>query len=321
MSHPYNDFDEVGSSITGTDGNILLKSGLDAESSTFLATDETNSFLTFSDAIKIKTVSGSTENIQIGTNQTIDSGSTNAIQIGNGSSAEGDGTFCIGALAQTEGLGTFALGGESKAKGLACISIGGQSGTLNYTQDLTVNIGLNAGGDANASDSIHIGHQSGKTSSISVTDRILIGKNAGLLNAETNSVCIGKDAGRSMASGNDNNICIGKEAGRDLTSANTFNVICIGENTGDNNARQCSINIGRRAGFSGAGRSSINIGELANASGGGHSSCIVLNAQLAGSLNAAGPNRFYVKPIRNETTLTGFSSLYYNPTTGEICYN
>jgi len=28
-----------------------------------------------------------------------------------------------------------------------------------------------------------------------------------------------------------------------------------------------------------------------------------------------------VKPIRNETTLTGFSSLYYNPTTGEIVYN
>ncbi len=46
-----------------------------------------------------------------------------------------------------------------------------------------------------------------------------------------------------------------------------------------------------------------------------------INLPTGESIQNPQPSTCVIKPIRNETTLTGFLQLYYNPTTGELVYN
>lgn len=372
MSFPYADFDETGAEITGTDGNIVLKSGTDGQCSSFLATDETNKDLTFSENIKIKTVNSSiTKHVLIGTDQSIAGAPVEAVVIGNDSTLTagnrniliGDGGTCH---AGDDGI---CIGTNSVTNGAGQISIGKDSGNNIHTNTETINIGVDSGSASNGLTCIHIGKGAGQTQATLSNNRICIGKLAGNINGKENIVaignranrsnanlraigigqsagenatgidavcigpfagqnnsgnqciCIGRDAGKNMLTANNHNICIGYRAGRILSGTGRINSINIGQNAGDTDPRQNSINIGKNAGFAGAGINSINIGQLAGQTSGDYSSCIVLNAQIANALNPAGANRFYVKPIRNETSLTGFNTLYYNPTSGEVVYN
>ena len=108
-------------------------------------------------------------------------------------------------------------------------------------------------------------------------------------------------AGESLTFSANNNILFGSYAGRHITQGN--NNICIGEDAG---ASITDTNYG------------INIGAKSNYDNETtHDNTIILNA-TGGTLNSDGPNRFYVKPIRD---YNGSNSLHYNPTTGEITYS
>ena len=153
------------------------------------------------------------------------------------------------------------------------------------------------------------------------TDAICIGTWAGAENCGERNICIGTRAGKNNSINYIDNIFIGTDAGNILNSGiSRNNIIAIGQNAGYEDPIAYSINIGFGAGYVDSGKNSINIGQYSSYAGGSHSSCIVLNAQINTALNPEGPNRLYIKPIRNETTTAGLTQLYYNSTTGEITH-
>ena len=364
MSHPYADFDETGTEIVGTDGNVVLKSGTNGQCSSFLATDETDHSVTVFPDIKLK-VDGSslTRNVNIGTNQTTDVACTDTVQIGNDSSVVGfrnicigdnvihelaDDAICIGTNSTTNGYGTVAIGLNAESKAFACISIGQESGTTVYNQNQNVNIGYRSGNSANTINSINIGNLAGQIHTTSTsTDRVLIGRLAGNNNCASEAVGIGylalqtnagiKTVGVGYGAGNSNsgNDCVSIGTSANGSGTGQPNIISIGNGAGAYRAEQNSINIGYFAGYNRGNPYSVNLGYETGRQGGGDYNVligykagrtntnrhrtIVLNA-TSSELNADGTDRFFVKPIRNQTDLTGLSQLYYNPTTGEITY-
>ena len=84
-------------------------------------------------------------------------------------------------------------------------------------------------------------------------------------------------------------------------------------NQGDN-----AIAIGTSAGYFSQPANSIVLSATGSALNGATNS-IVLNAGGA-NVTIGSTNAFYVKPIRQLSDLTGFTGLYYNPSTGEIAY-
>jgi len=143
--------------------------------------------------------------------------------------------------------------------------------------------------------------------------KVHIGLGAGATGQLSNAVAIGRFAGNTGQGST--SVAIGDFAGRTNQS---ISAIAIGTAAGINNQGSYSVAIGYGAGNQNQGANSIAIGFQAATSNQGDTS-IVLNASGANLAGATGG--FFVKPIRNITSLTGFSALYYNPTTGEICYN
>jgi hypothetical protein len=365
MSHPYADFDETGTEIVGTDGNVVLKSGTNGQCSSFLSTDETDHSVTVFPDIKLKVEGSSlTRNVNIGTNQTTDVACTDTVQIGNDSSVVGfrnicigdnvihesaDDAICIGTNSTTNGFGTVAIGLNAESKAFACISIGQESGTTVYNQNANVNIGYRSGNSANVTQSVHIGNSAGQNQTSSTTDRVLIGRLAGNSNCASQAIGIGAEAlqnnagigavGVGYRAGVNNSGTYGISIGYGANSTGTgqTNIISIGYAAGGYNSEQNSINIGYFAGYNRGSTNSVNIGYQAGRNGSGDNNVligyqagysnnnnkhrtIVLNA-TGNDLSADGTDRFFVKPVRNQTDLTGLLQLYYNPTTGEITYN
>jgi len=364
MSFPYSDFDDVGTEIVGTDGNVILKSGTIGQSSSFLATDEVDNSITVFPDIKLKVEGSSlTRNILVGTNQTTDSECVDTVQIGNDSSVVGsrniiigdnvihelaDDAICIGTNSSTNGNGTVAIGLNAESKAFACISIGQESGTTVYNQNANVNIGYRSGNSANVTNSIHIGHSAGQIKTTSSTDRVLIGRFAGRTNCASEAVGIGYTAlqtnggikavaiGYNAGQNNSGNDCVSIGTSANRTNIGETNIVSIGTAAGSYYSEANSVNIGYYAGYNRGSTNSVNIGYEAGRNGSGDYNVligykagysnnnkhrtIVLNATTS-ELSADGTDRFFVKPIRAESNLTGLLQLYYNPTTGEITYN
>jgi hypothetical protein len=96
------------------------------------------------------------------------------------------------------------------------------------------------------------------------------------------------------------------------------NAVAVGINSGYTFQGINAIAIGDQAGYSSQPANSIVLSATGSALNGATNS-IVLNAGSA-NVTTNNANAFYVKPIRQLSDLTGFTGLYYNPSTGEIAY-
>lgn len=145
------------------------------------------------------------------------------------------------------------------------------------------------------------------------TKRVHIGLSAGATGQSDKAIAIGTFAGNT--SQGSSAVAIGDFAG---STNQSISAIAIGTSAGINSQGSYSVAIGYGAGNQNQGTNSIAIGFQAGTANQGADS-VVLNA--SGATLAGATGGFFVKPVRNITSLTGFSALYYNPTTGEICYN
>ena len=141
---------------------------------------------------------------------------------------------------------------------------------------------------------------------------IAIGYAAGHEMQSENSISIGSKAG-GFAQG-ELSIAIGAGSGMTKQADNS---IAIGQEAGNSFQRENSIAIGFKAGMTGQGENSVAIGYMAGMTGQDNNS-IIINAS-DNPLNSDGDERFFVKPIRNETKVDNV--LFYNNNTGEITYD
>jgi hypothetical protein len=96
------------------------------------------------------------------------------------------------------------------------------------------------------------------------------------------------------------------------------NAIAIGSRAGETGQGSNAIAIGYQAGQTGQGSYAIAIGYQSGQST-QYRNSIILNA-ASSALNAGTTGAFYVKPIRQPTSVASYSSLYYDPSGGEIVY-
>jgi hypothetical protein len=143
-------------------------------------------------------------------------------------------------------------------------------------------------------------------------DMIKIGADAGYTLQGVSTVAIGGASGY-YSQGN-YCIAIGLNAGFTGQSAGS---IALGLYAGSYNMGNDSIAIGNNAGNTGMGVNCIAIGGYAGQTN-QDSNTIILNATGVG-FSTGGTYRFYVDPIRNDTS-TNLQSLAYNTSTKEITY-
>ena len=258
--------------------------------------------------------------VAIGNLAGFDSQGADSVAIGNSAGTNTQAQYSVaigrnaGEISQSGSAISIGERSGQNNQGLTAVAIGSYSGNQNQGQG-SVAIGGNAGEATQGIASIAIGDLAGQNTQS--TKSVAIGFLAGQTTQGDSSVAIGSNSGEISQGAN--SIAIGNQAGQ---TAQGTDCICLGHSSGYNISAASSnvISIGRRASYANSGANSINIGELANEDGGNYGNCIVLNA-TGSALNSSGSNRFYVKPIRNETVLTGFNTLCYNTTTGEICSN
>jgi hypothetical protein len=168
----------------------------------------------------------------------------------------------------------------------------GAGSTELSTQNVCVGINTQAAGS-----SVSIGHTIYST----VSD-VTIGNTT--TSAASNNVTIGRQA---YSNGDD--VCIGRYARGEGTC------VVVGYNATVTPSNSGSVVIGADA--RSAGPNSVIIGKSANSSA-ENGTCIVLDA-TGGNINA-GTTGFYAAPVRNLTGAppSGFSPVYYNPTTSEF---
>lgn len=159
-------------------------------------------------------------------------------------------------------------------------------------------------------------------------NKIHLGIDSGNASQGNNAIAIGNAAG-NLAQSN-GAIAIGANAGGSSQNSQLGNAIAIGTGAGRFGQENGAIAIGVLAGTPLSsptsvrqGQDSIAIGSSAgsdsNTSVGMPNNSICLNA-TGSALKPNAANTFFVRPIRQASNLTGLSSLYYNPSTGEIVY-
>lgn len=126
-------------------------------------------------------------------------------------------------------------------------------------------------------------------------DALAFGRGAGTTSQGNGAIAIGWQAGN-----------VGQGAGS----------VALGEYAGLENQGTRSVAIGERSGQYGQGAYAIAIGLYAGQDN-QHANSIILNAS-GGSFNSDGTSRFYVNPIRNDSTPSNV--LLYNTTTKEVTY-
>jgi Collagen triple helix repeat (20 copies) len=222
------------------------------------------------------------------------------------------GTVAIGALSGKTSQGQYATAigyntGNS-GQGIAAVAIGDGAGFTNQNTQ-AVAVGRYAGATNQGQNTVAIGFAAGQTGQ--GTDAVAIGRIAGRTSQGDTAIAIG--AGCGITSQGLGAVGIGNTAGWELQGNYG---IAIGTAAGNSKQGSDSIAIGRNAGKSTQGATSIAIGAGAGQTS-IHNNSIVVTAY--GELNTEGPNRFYVKPVRNLVDPT-LPRLSYNATTGEICY-
>ena len=197
-------------------------------------------------------------------------------------------------------VGAYSNRNASAGAGAYSINIGLQSAETGSNIG-DVNIGYNANSQAvangkTAQRGVNIGWEAGALQDSATGDDVitigtLAGKGAGMGHS---SIAIGRDAGYGNQYGNG--------------TANGHRTIAIGNQTLANgtNTADGSVCIG------------AYIGQQV---GGAASNVIALNGMCNGTgLAIQNSSAFYVKPIRSKGSESGFVGLFYNTTTGEICY-
>ena len=289
----------------GVEGSVQYNaSGAFAGESDFNYSASTNTLTLTNGTLRPSVINFNSDNIAISGNSAMIGQSIFAVAIGDGAGAayQSGGAVAIGHLAGNTNQGEQCIAIGSSAGGNQndySIAIGSSAGGNQYGYGIA--IGSGAGGGQN-NDCIAIGRGAGGTNGQGVT-AIAIGATAGANAQGVNCLAIGANSGSLLQK--ENSIAIGYGAGQERQGAfnNTGNGIAIGYEAGNTEQGTNAIAIGYKAGKFYQANQSICI----NATG--------------DNLDAQTENSLFIKPIRNETNISGFLQLYYNPSTGELVYN
>ena len=235
---------------------------------------------------------------------------SNAVAVGN---QAGQDTQSSNAVAVGNGAGNNTQGGSAVAVGLNA----GQT-----TQGgSTVAVGVNAGRYTQGGTAVAIGSSAGSGTTTAGTGQgsnaVAVGTQSGAETQGASSVAVGPNAGRYTQAASA--VAIGNQAGQGTTTAGTGqggSAVAIGNAAGLDTQASNAVAIGTSAGRNIQGSNAVAIGRLAGETS-QHANSIILNGSGA-ALNSDGSSRFYVKPVRQDTTVT--TLVGYNSTSGEITY-
>lgn len=271
-----------GAVVTGADDVVALGTGAkvtgtgdDADDS--MAIGKGSSVATAKDAMAL------------GTSAAVASGANNAVAIGNMAKANTSNTTAIGYNVNATGAGAIAIGentGTSTEGGISIgsgTSVSGKSIVIGYTTDTRGNtvqtesqnydaVAIGNGAQANANDSISIGHQAGKDTAegraSGYGSLIAIGTNAGNNVKGMQNVALGSGAGSNVKSSY--NVAIGSNAGAGINYA---------ADKDSNPQNGYNVSIGYEANYQSADANAKNIAESIAI---GHSANAVSNATAMG---------------------------------------
>lgn len=247
---------------------------------------------------KSASVATAKDAMAIGTSASVASGADNAIALGNTAKANTSNTTAIGYNASATGAGAVAIGENTSTSTEGGISIGsgtsvsGRSIAIGYATDANGNtvktesqntdaVAIGNGAQANANDSISIGHQAGKDTNEGRTSGygslIAIGTNAGGNVKGMQNVALGSGAGSNVKSSY--NVAIGSNAGSGINYAAAA----------DSNPQDgYNISIGYEANYQSADANAKNIKESIAI---GHSANAVSEATALGTGATASGNK------------------------------
>lgn len=242
----------------------------------------------------------------------------------------GNVSVTIGSLAgrNSNAAGSVFLGYSSglAANGIGSVGVGYgalETSSSPYQVAIGYEAGANKAANLAADGAVAIGYRAARAGQ--GISSIAIGNDAAPSGQKNYAISIGQDAG-GFDQGN-SAIAIGQSAGGNQQTA----AIGIGLNAGGINQGANAIAIGSGAGAINQANTSIAIGTNITANGVNSvavGSYIDMTANNSIALNGTGvsftanvANALFVKPIRDVTSVAGFTvALYYNPTTGEIGY-
>ena len=238
---------------------------------------------------KSASVATAADSIAFGTSAVVASGANNAVAIGNTAKANTSNTTAIGYNASATGAGAVAIGENTTTETEGGITIGsgtkvsGKSIVIGYATDYNGNvvntesqnmdaIAIGNGAQANANESVSIGHQAGKGTTEGRTSGygslIAIGTNAGNNVKGMQNVALGSGAGSNVKSSY--NVAIGSNAGAGINYAAA---------TDANPQNGYNVSIGYEANYQSADDNAKNIAESIAI---GHSANAVSNATALG---------------------------------------
>lgn len=238
---------------------------------------------------KSASVATAADSIAFGTSAAVASGANNAVAIGNTAKANTSNTTAIGYNASATGAGAVAIGENTTTETEGGITIGsgtkvsGKSIVIGYATDYNGNavntesqntdaIAIGNGAQANANESVSIGHQAGKGTTEGRTSGygslIAIGTNAGNNVKGMQNVALGSGAGSNVKSSY--NVAIGSNAGAGINYAAA---------TDANPQNGYNVSIGYEANYQSADDNAKNIAESIAI---GHSANAVSNATALG---------------------------------------
>lgn len=267
-----------GAVVTGANDAVAFGSGAKVEGTGTNADDSL--------AIgKSASVATAKDAMALGTSASVASGADNAIALGNGAKANTSNTTAIGYNATATGAGAVAIGENTFTSTEGGISIGsgtsvsGKSIVIGYSSDgaktesqNTDAVAIGNGAQANANDSISIGHQAGKDTAegraSGYGSLIAIGTNAGNNVKGMQNVALGSGAGSNVKSSY--NVAIGSNAGAGINYA---------ADKDSNPQNGYNVSIGYEANYQSADANAKNIAESIAI---GHSANAVSNATAMG---------------------------------------
>lgn len=267
-----------GAVVTGANDAVAFGSGAKVEGTGTNADDSL--------AIgKSASVATAKDAMALGTSASVASGADNAIALGNTAKANTSNTTAIGYNASATGAGAVAIGENTSTSTEGGISIGsgtsvsGRSIAIGYSidgvttgSDNTDAVAIGNGAQANANDSISIGHQAGKDTVEGRTSGygslIAIGTNAGNNVKGMQNVALGSGAGSNVKSSY--NVAIGSNAGVGINYA---------ADKDSNPQNGYNVSIGYEANYQSADANAKNIAESIAI---GHSANAVSNATAMG---------------------------------------
>lgn len=271
-----------GATVTGANDAVALGSGASITGTGTNADDSMS-------IGKSATVATAKDAMALGTSASVASGANNAIAIGNTAKANTSNTTAIGYKASATGAGAVAIGENTSTSTEGGISIGsgtsvsGKSIVIGYATDNAGNavktesnntdaVAIGNGAQANANDSISIGHQAGKDTVEGRTSGygslIAIGTNAGNNVKGMQNVALGSGAGSNVKSSY--NVAIGSNAGAGINYA---------ADKDSNPQNGYNVSIGYEANYQSADANAKNIAESIAI---GHSANAVSNATAMG---------------------------------------